>query len=297
MARIYIPEMEATGNTPETVFSQIMLLVESATNSLSVGHKKDDLTDATGTLLSMGEKFLKQAKSLQTLAGLEQDAMSCFGLIRMQADNLCVMYRILSNKDEDDIRFRYLLYFLDGNRQRKEALNCEYSYDGHCTKEEYNSIHSQVESARANAEGVIEACLNLLNNHPYKKLNPKLFQKIVDAENWKYKSFDATQTKPQYQTWKEMYAQIDIRPNIQTFYSYTSQYVHGLSNSLLLGETSDDFYTIKCIGLSLLGKYYELLNSLFGKQTVIKAATPTVMAFLQQCKSVYLSSEEKHEEK
>ena len=94
-----------------------------------------------------------------------------------------------------------------------------------------------------------------------------------------------------------MYAQIDIRPNIQTFYSYTSQYVHGLSNSLLLGETSDDFYAIKCIGLSLLGKYYELLNSLFGKQTVIKAATPTVMAFLQQCKSVYLSSEEKHEEK
>lgn len=130
MARVSIPEMEATGHTPETAFSQIMLLAESATERLSVGHRKNDLTDATGTLLAMGQKFLKQAYSLQTLADLEQDAMSCYGLIRMQADNLCVMYRIYANKNEDETTFRYLLYFLDGNRQRKETLSCDYQYEG-----------------------------------------------------------------------------------------------------------------------------------------------------------------------
>ena len=271
MSRITIPEMEATGHTPESAFSQIMLLAESATKSLSVDHRKNDLTDAIGTLLYMGQNFLKQAKSLQTLAEQEQDAMSCYGLIRMQADNLCVMYRIYANKDEVETKFRYLLYFLDGNRKRKEALSFDYQCDGHCTKEEYDSIHKQVGSAIANAESVINTCLKLLDNHPYKTLNPTLFQKIVDAGNWKYETFDATLTKPKRQTWEDLYAQIDIRQNIQSFYSYTSQYVHGLSNSLLLGETSDDFYAIKCIGISLLGKYWELLNSLFGKQTVVNA--------------------------
>ncbi|MDD6393499.1 MAG: hypothetical protein PUG21_04410 [Prevotella sp.] len=62
MARVSIPEMEAAGHTPETVFSQIMLLAESATESLSVGHRKNDLTDATGTFLAMGQKNGYQTK-------------------------------------------------------------------------------------------------------------------------------------------------------------------------------------------------------------------------------------------
>ena len=213
----------------------------------------------------------------------------------MQADNLCVMYRIYANKNEDETTFRYMLYFLDGNRQRKETLSCDYQYDGHCTKEEYDSIHKQVGSAIANAESVINTCLKLLDNHPYKTLNPTLFQKIVDAGNWKYETFDATLTKPKRQTWEDLYAQIDIRQNIQSFYSYTSQYVHGLSNSLLLGETSDDFYAIKCIGISLLGKYLELLNLLFGKQIVVNAAAPMVMAFIQKCMDEYLSGKKSKE--
>lgn len=53
MARVSIPEMGATGHTPETAFLQIMLLAESATKRLSVGHRKNDLTDATGMLLAM----------------------------------------------------------------------------------------------------------------------------------------------------------------------------------------------------------------------------------------------------
>lgn len=295
MAKVSIPEMEATGHTPETAFSQIMLLAESATKSLSVGHRKNDLTDAIGTLLYMGQNFLKQAQSLQTLAEQEQDAVSCYGLIRMQADNLCVMYRIFANKDETETTFRYLLYFLDGNRKRKETLSFDYQYDGYCTKEEYDSIHNQVISARANAECMIETCLRLLDNHPYKTLNPTLFQIIVDKSNWKYKTFDATLTKPQKQTWKDLYALIDIRPNIQSFYSYTSQYVHGLSNSLLLGESTDDFYSIKCFGISLLGKYWELLNLLFGKQIVVNAAAPTLMTFIQKCMDEYVSGKKSKE--
>ena len=287
--------MEETGNTPEKAFSQIMLLAESATKRLSVGHRKNDLTDAIGTLLYMGQNFLKQAQSLQTLAEQEQDAVSCYGLIRMQADNLCVMYRIYANKDEAETTFRYLLYFLDGNRKRKEALSFDYQYDGYCSKEEYESIHNQVISARANAESMIETCLRLLDNHPYKTLNPTLFQKIIDNSNWKYESFDATLTKPKTQNWKDLYALIDIRPNIQSFYSYTSQYVHGLSNSLLLDESTDIFYSIKCFGISLLGKYWELLNLLFGKQIVVNAAAPTVMAFIKQCMDEYLSGKKSKE--
>ncbi len=281
MAKVSIHELEADGVTPETAFSSIMILAESATKRLSVGHRKNELTDVLGTLLYMGQNFLKQSKSLQFLAAQEKDAVTCFGLIRMLADNLCVMYRIFANKDETETTFRYWLYFLDGNRKRKEALSFNYQYDGYCTKEEYDSIHNQVISARANAESMIETCLRMLDNHPYKALNPTLFKNIVDKSNWKYKSFDATLTKPQKQTWEDLYALIDIRPNIQSFYSYTSQYVHGLSNSLLLGESTDDFYSIKYFGISLLGKYWELLNLVFGEMNIKKEVAPTVMALLK----------------
>ena len=213
----------------------------------------------------------------------------------MQADNLCVMYRIFANKDETETTFRYLLYFLDGNRKRKEALRFDYQYDGYCSKEEYDSIHNQVISARANAESMIETCLRLLDNHSYKALNPSLFQIIVDNSNWKYESFNASLTKPKTQNWKDLYSLIDIRPNIQSFYSYTSQYVHGLSNSLLLGESTDDFYSIKCFGISLLGKYWELLNLLFGKQIVVNAAAPTVRALIQKCMDEYMSGKKSKE--
>ena len=37
--------MEATGHTPESAFSQIMLLAESATKRLSVGHINNELPD------------------------------------------------------------------------------------------------------------------------------------------------------------------------------------------------------------------------------------------------------------
>ena len=287
--------MEETDHTPESAFSQILLLAESATKCLSVGHRKNDLTDAVGTLLYLGQNFLKQAQSLQTLAEQEKDAVSCYGLIRMQADNLCVMYRIYANKDEAETTFRHLLYFLDGNRKRKETLSFDFQYDGYCSKEEYESIHNQVISARANAESMIETLLRLLDNHPYKTLTPTLFQKIIYNNNWKYESFDATLTKPKTQNWKDLYYLIDIRPNIQSFYSYTSQYVHGLSNSLLLDVSADIFYSIKCFGISLLGKYWELLNLLFGKQIVVNAAAPTVMAFIQKCMDEYLSGQKSKE--
>ncbi len=80
-----------------------------------------------------------------------------------------------------------------------------YQYDGYCTKEEYNSIHNQVISARENAESVIKTCLRQLDNRPYKALNPTLFKNIVDKSNWKYKSFDATLTKPQKQMKSKQY--------------------------------------------------------------------------------------------
>ena len=49
MSRITIPEMEATGHIPEPGFSKLMLLAESATMRLSVGHRKNDLTDMVTT--------------------------------------------------------------------------------------------------------------------------------------------------------------------------------------------------------------------------------------------------------
>lgn len=120
MARVSIPEMEATGHTPETAFQQIMLLAESATERLSVGHRKNDLTDATGMLLAMGQNFIKQAKSLMTLAELEQDVVTCHGLVRMQADNLCVMYRIYANKVRAVMRLVFF-FSISSNNLRSSA--------------------------------------------------------------------------------------------------------------------------------------------------------------------------------
>ena len=83
------------------------------------------------------------------------------------------------------------------------------------------------------------------------------------------------------------------------YWSVKAKYVTFLSIQYcppqLLGESTDDFYSIKCFGISLLGKYWELLNLLFGKQIVVNAAAPTVMAFIKQCMDEYMSGKKSKE--
>ena len=70
MSRITIPEMEATGHTPESGFSKLMLLAESATMRLSVGHRKNDLTDMVTT---------KKGASVYLVYNAELKAIPAFG--------------------------------------------------------------------------------------------------------------------------------------------------------------------------------------------------------------------------
>jgi len=75
------------------------------------------------------------------------------------------------------------------------------------------------------------------------------------------------------------------------YWSVKAKYVTFLSiqycSPQLLGESTDDFYSIKCFGISLLGKYWELLNLLFGKQVCYKCGFNDVPHFCRIFKRMF----------
>ena len=220
----------------------------------------------SGTFLSIGGLFVRLSCSFQVIVNIQKDAVSAYCLLRVMSDYLATLYLIYKAPSVEEREFRYLLYYLDGFCERLKVIPKCVEKDAHITDEEFDKLNVQIHEAIDNAQQGKDRVKEMLDVHPYIKINHALFQKIVSKNNWKYKIFDARCTKMESYSWNEMYELIDERENVINFTSYLSQYVHGLCNSLLAKNTQDDFYAIRCIGASRVCKYLDLLKELFGKK-------------------------------
>jgi len=269
---IEVPEFKQSNTTPDELLLYLYQSSHYITNALAKGISMNNLHEPVGVLLNIGLKFLNISKSIQCLLSVAQDSISCFCLLRTQADYLSSLYLIFekSKNNPNDCKFRYLLYFLDGFQSRHEVLteHVKLENNGSITDEEFQKLKKQVEDADKNSLSGIKECKKLLDEHPYKQINAELFYNIVKDKAWKYKSFDSNIKKPNKYTWKELYSLLDSRDSISSFFSYLSQYVHGLLNAIIIEDSPENFYNIKCFEISLLSKYQDLLTTLYGKEII-----------------------------
>lgn len=280
--RIDIPEFNGRKETPEFLIDMLLGQLNITVTALSQGHNLTSLSDGTGMFLNMGKRFLNISDSFDTIVKRGKDIISAYSLIRIMADYLSTMYLIFGTKDENECLFRYILYHRDGFVKRQKELGYDITNDGRLSQQQFNQLIEQMKAAKENAAQGISECDKLLANHPYKKINQLLFDKLVARNQWKYKKFDVHTTSIEYYKWEDMYSLIDERNSIQSFISYLSQYVRGLSNSLILTCTSDDLYSIQCFGMDLLDKYRSLLEYVYGPDVIKKLMSVEIYSNIEK---------------
>ena len=238
---IKLPYMEKSGESQISVFSKTHFIATTVTNYLISEKGGFFVNDAVSFLLKLGSNFLNVAETFFSIAKSKKDTNSAFALFRVQADYLATLLLIFEGKSEDETKFRYLLYLLDGISQRADSLEVIPQYKGDISQEDYNALVVQMTNAKQNAQTILDFCYNAIDKHPYKTLNQTLYDKIVKNKQWKYKEFSAEKTSYEFFKWQDLYPLIDKRPDVASFISLCSHHVHGNVNSLLSDIDDDTF--------------------------------------------------------
>lgn len=267
---IKIPSLEASGESTSSIFIKFFTIARKVTDYLLSDKGSYEVKDAVSFMLKVGDNFLKIAETFFDIAIKRKDSNSAFALFRVQADYLATLLLIFEGKSEDESKFRYLLYLLDGLSQRAESLQDIPEYNGYISKNDYDALVKQMKEAKKNAIEVLEFCRSTLDRHPYKQLNPKLFDKIVTNKQWKYKEFNETLSKYEFYQWKDLYFLIDNRSDIASFISLCSHHIHGNVNSLLSDFSDDVFDPIVNFNAILIERYIEMLKNLYGQENIKK---------------------------
>lgn len=265
---IKLPYMEKSGESQISVFSKTHFIATTVTNYLISEKGGFFVNDAVSFLLKLGSNFLNVAETFFSIAKSKKDTNSAFALFRVQADYLATLLLIFEGKSEDETKFRYLLYLLDGISQRADSLEVIPQYKGDISQEDYNALVVQMTNAKQNAQTILDFCYNAIDKHPYKTLNQTLYDKIVKNKQWKYKEFSAEKTSYDFFKWQDLYPLIDKRPDVASFISLCSHHVHGNVNSLLSDIDDDTFDPIIHFNTVLIMRYLEMLKKLWGESKI-----------------------------
>ena len=265
---IKLPYMEKSGESQISVFSKTHFIATTVTNYLISEKGGFFVNDAVSFLLRLGSNFLNVADTFLSIAKTKKDTNSAFALFRVQADYLATLLLIFEGKSEDETKFRYLLYLLDGVSQRADSLEVIPQYNNDISQEDYNALVTQMTNAKQNAETILDFCYEAIDKLPYKTINPTLFDKIVKNKQWKYKEFTNEKTSYEFYQWKDLYPLIDERPDVASFISLCSHYVHGNVNSLLSDIDEDAFDPIIHFNTVLIIRYIKMLKVLWGEDRI-----------------------------
>lgn len=265
---IKLPYLEISGESQISVFSKMHFIATTVTNYLISAKGGFFVDDAVSFLLRLGGNFLNVADTFLNIAKSKKDTNSAFTLFRVQADYLATLLLIFEDKSEIETKFRYLLYLLDGVSQRVDSLEVIPPYNGEISQEDYNALVTQMTNAKQNAQAILDFCYEAIDKLPYKTINPTLFDKIVKNKQWRYKEFQAKKTSYEFYQWKDLYPLIDTRPDVASFISLCSHYVHGNVNSLLSDIDNDAFDPIIHFNTVLIMRYIKMLKALWGESKI-----------------------------
>lgn len=196
---------------------------------------------------------------------ISYDYSSASIICRAIVDRIAILKLIFANTTELERSYRYYLYILDGMNERVKLLANEIKYDGNIDKDVFDSIERQVNSARKNTDDVISHCQYFLNSHPFAVRNRSFHQAVLKRAMWKYSEFGKLNSKgePCEYKWNQLYQLLDNRKSITSMYSnYLSQFVHGLSISILPdSNNSENLESLMCIATCLQNEVIKEVRS------------------------------------
>ena len=154
-------------------------------------------------------------------------------LARMIIDSTVAFHYLYDTNDEQQRLLRHCLYITDGlNAKDKLRKRIETGLRQQ-SLEQTKKITAIIQKSDKNKEETIQKSLCLLANHPFKRIDPVLFEKLVRSGEWAFCQFPSTLKNGQFKhkKWSTLYQEMGedrIAPDIASFYS---QFVHSLAFS------------------------------------------------------------------
>lgn len=257
---IRVPQLEESGISREDMLKYFILLSRLIVSNARKLFPSNSISDTNGYALGIYAKILTQAETLSSIIEQRKDYNTACALVRMLADNMCIVKLIYGEDNQDEKQLRHYLYILDGVRQRKEELERPRSpYNGAIARDDYEALIHQMESALENAKKAIHLCESSIRSLSLYGLNAGYIEKLITGNLWNYDSIGKySKNKPSKINWQSLYKRVALKE--PEMYSYLSQYVHGLAISNIVSEDEDDFDAVSGFTLSLVHELFSLLK-------------------------------------
>ena len=258
---ISIPELDSDGLTYEEFFRVLFLLVKHEVAHLKDIYPSCSIGDIKAYPLQIAQRIVNTSCTLHNIIEREKDFCSAMAILRVMADTLSALYLIYKEEGEK-LYLRHYLYVMDGVNNRLKYLPNSVDYGNKIPKLEYDALCKQIESSKNNCYGTINHCvseihsLSLYHGHMY------VIDQLIKSQNWKFKTFGSANKYNSY-SWLEMYEKLKLQCN-PTFFSYLSQFVHGLSISNIAVDIDNTaFELIYGTTLALLGRLHDFIEDYY----------------------------------
>ena len=284
--KIPIPEVEQNGYTEESLLKSIIQLSNLLAKKARANNPSQAIDNIDGYFLLMVERILIQAQTTLEVIEKHQDYNTVCALVRLMADNICIVKLIYDEQDINERELRHYLYLMDGLKLRKSELEKPHKpYDGRISKDAFDQLMKQMTDAIENTNTAISVCMIHIRNNPLYAKYPQLIEKLAQQRNWQYDNLNAEINKIPKPKWNELYKKVGLEE--PEMYSYLSQYVHGLSISNLPTTSIDDYNAPCSFAVCLMGSLFQILKSKY--ETVMHDITyEELLALLSACPEKHL---------
>ena len=271
-------ELFGKGATCFDAFQYMQTWLLALTKKFPSKYKKGVIDDIDSIEANYIYDIIDNLSSMFLVSTQIRDYGGAASICRSIVDRVAILKFIFANQDEEERTYRYYLYVLDGMKEWNKLLAPETAYDGKIPRYEYNALCLQMQGARSNSSIAVNHCIEKLNNHSYAKQNPEFHSLVVKNAVWQYQEFGKRGRKgavARYK-WEDLYKFIDERETVISLYSdYLSQYIHGLSMSIMSGKNDfDNFDSLMSVGVCLQGEVFNEIKARFNKEgTLVKELT------------------------
>lgn len=228
-------------------------------NQLRSLFPEDAINDINGYMVGILKKIMDASYSFIIVIEHAHDYSSAATILRSIADNLASYILIYHEKNKDELLLRHHLFLIDGLRARlngRQSIKPDPNIP--LSKTEKDSLREITEAATIDDKKYIDYCLKSIRSNKLYENHKTEIEYLINkkSDNWKYTSLN--QYKEQY-SWANLYPKINGKDASKTFFSFLSQYVHGLSASNLSRDlnNADTYNELLGIGITFLGKVIE----------------------------------------
>lgn len=261
---ITFPELEKYNGSYFDAYKAIYCITAYEVEQLRSLFPEGAIDDINGYKIRILTKIMHASYSFVVIIEQAHDYSSAANILRSIADNLASYILVYHDKNKDELLLRHFLFLYDGLDTRlKGRLAITLDPNTPISKSEKDDLRKIMDNATLDDENAIDFCLKKIrSNNLYNKYSAEI-EYLIKHKKWKYTSL--TKYKEQY-TWEKMYPFINGKESSSIFISYLSQYVHGLSSSNLIYNTSNPntFYELIGIGITFLGKINDFAQNDFG---------------------------------